>query len=249
MTDFREFFTRHAEGYSRSDSHASGDDLKMLLNLLSFRKYGKAADIATGTGFTAMGIASLCESVVAVDFTAAMLEEAKKNASASPESARISFLQATAEDTGLESAAFDLVTCRRAAHHFTDKKAFLEEVKRMLRKGGIFALVDMLSPDEDHGGLLDHLERLRDSSHIHASSESEWKELISGAGFEILESRVETEERSFGKWLYPVASDTEEGKSCIEFIRQNTDELSRAGVWNASEDLFIKKRGIIIAIS
>lgn len=247
MTGFRDFFTEHAKGYSRSASHASGNDLKALLEMLSGKSYSRALDIATGTGFTAIAIAPICNEVVALDATEAMLNEARKNAADSPEPKKISFAEGMAESTGLPGSSFDLITCRRAAHHFPDKPAFLGEVVRLLKHGGVFALVDMLSPEQDSGNLVDHLERLRDSSHVHAASKSEWMGLISNSGLEIIEAKTELEERPFDKWLYPVELNSKEGMSCREFVDKNREKLAAAGGWDLESDLFIKQRGIITA--
>ncbi len=38
--------------------------------------------------------------------------------------------------------AFDLVTCRVAAHHFSDVAAFVRETARVLKTGGWFLLID-----------------------------------------------------------------------------------------------------------
>jgi len=42
--------------------------------------------------------------------------------------------------------AFDLVTCRIAAHHFADIGRFLRESARALRPGGLLAVVDNVVP-------------------------------------------------------------------------------------------------------
>ncbi len=247
MTGFREFFTEHAEGYTKSESHARGSDLGKLLELLSGRKYRKALDIATGPGFTAMAIASVSEEVIALDPTPAMLQEARKNAESSPEFHKISFVEGLAEDTGFPDGTFDLVTCRRAAHHFPDKPAFLREVRRILRENGVFVLVDMLSPDEDSDNMVDYMERLRDHSHVHAASRKEWISLMEDAGFRIVEAITEIEKRPFEKWLFPVETDSLDGKKSRDFVEQNKEKLARAGGWDLESDLFVKQRGIIKA--
>ncbi len=247
MTDFRDFFTKHAESYSKSKSHAKGKDLAFLVELLSGMKFRKALDIATGTGFTAIAISEFCEEVVALDATPAMLEQAKKNASESASGDNISFVIGTAENTGFPDESFDLVTCRRAAHHFADKIAFLNEVKRVLKKDGILAIVDMVSPENDTGHYLDALETYRDPSHKHAASLNEWKSLIEGSGLKLEGEKTERDDRAFGEWLSPVSIDSENGLACVDYVKNNRDALISAGVWNPDGDLFIKYRSIIIA--
>ena len=54
---------------------------------------------------------------------------------------------ADAEALPFEDARFDLVTSRIAPHHFPDVPQFVREVRRVLKPGGTFALVDNISPD------------------------------------------------------------------------------------------------------
>lgn len=248
MADFKDFFTEYAKLYSRSESHAFGSDLKVLMDRISGRRYGRALDIATGTGFTAIAISTVCDEVIALDATAAMLEEAKKNASIAPEAHRISFAEGLAEKTGFPDSSFDLVTCRRAAHHFPDKPEFIREVRRILKDDGVFILVDMISADGDDGHMLDHLETLRDHSHIHAASLPEWKSYLENGGFEVVDSVVEVDKKPFEKWLYPVDPDSVDGKKSIEYVNMNRQKLAEFGGWDLASDLFIKQRGIIKAI-
>lgn len=247
MAEFKEFFTEHAAKYSESESHKKGNDLSVLIKLLSDRHYGKALDIATGPGFTAIAVASISNEVVALDPTPAMLVEARKNSMESEYGERISFVEGYADNTGLQTGTFDLVTCRRAAHHFPDKPAFLKEVKRLLKPEGIFAIVDMASPDNDTEGMLDHLETLRDHSHVHAASLKEWTEMIASAGFKIIRSHEELDERTFEDWLYPVDPQSEDGKKSKDFISKNRDALCNSGGWNRNTDRFVKHRIIITA--
>ncbi len=247
MSDFKEFFTKHAGGYSKSSSHASGSDLKSLVSMLSNRKYEKAVDIATGTGFTAIGISQLCDEVVGIDATPAMLDEAKKNVTARGDVGNITFMEGTAESTGLPAGSCDLVTCRRAAHHFEDKPAFLKEASRILKPGGILALVDFASPEQDTEGLMDTLEKIRDTSHIHAASESEWFRLFDQTGLKCTDSWKEIDKRPFLDWLYPVDRVSREGIDAFGFVNTNIDGLTKAGIWDPDEEKLIKERIILIA--
>ena len=247
MTGPNEYFSQHAKEYSNSKSHASGSDLKLLLRMLSGKEYPRALDIATGTGFTAIGIAEFCENVVGIDPTPEMLEEARKNSSKSSFSDRISFTDGTAESTGFPDSSFDLVTCRRAAHHFTDKAAFLKEAKRVLKDIGRIAIVDFVTPEDDQDMLLDELERIRDPTHVHAASESEWRRLVESAGLRVLELEKDRDERAFDDWLYPVAENSPEGVRCAAFVKTNVEKLSKTGTWNPSAKKVLKVKIVMIA--
>jgi SAM-dependent methyltransferase len=105
----------------------------------------------------------------------------------------MSFVDIRAEAPPFADATFDLVTCRIAPHHFEDVRTFVTESARVLRKGGLFGLVDNISPDPammegDAGALAaaveeyNALEKLRDPSHVRCLTLGEWRELVAQAG-------------------------------------------------------------------
>ena len=57
-----------------------------------------------------------------------------------------------AEALPFADASIDLVTCRIAPHHFDDVRKFVMESARVLRPGGLFGLVDNVSPDRSMMG-------------------------------------------------------------------------------------------------
>jgi len=69
-----------------------------------------------------------------------MLERVRENAAA--RGLHVTTKRHVAEQMPYDSAAFDLVTCRVAAHHFSDIPAFVREVARVLKAGGSFLLID-----------------------------------------------------------------------------------------------------------
>lgn len=44
---------------------------------------------------------------------------------------------------------FDTITCRIAAHHFTNPAQFIYEVNRTLEHNGLFILIDNVSPENN----------------------------------------------------------------------------------------------------
>lgn len=240
-----EFFDRNAEKYAKSTSHAKGRDLSILISRLRTGDTMKALDVATGTGFTAVELSGSVGEMFAVDRTTGMLERAR-NLSEERRAANMRFVMSDATALPFHDAAFDIVTCRRAAHHFRDKDAFLSEVHRCLNGGGQFALVDMAAP-EGFKDPYNAFERARDSSHEEAETFSHWRELIESHGFEVSSTCVEEEKVSFDKWLYPVEPDTEEGRRCRRFLERAGKEFLGAIDFNTESDTFVKRRVIIIS--
>ncbi|MDG6981615.1 MAG: methyltransferase domain-containing protein [Nitrososphaerota archaeon] len=198
------FFGAHAEGYAKSPSHAHGEDLAVLIDALGPRPTDLALDVATGTGFTAMALAPRVRRVIGIDVTDEMLTEARKLALAQGQS-NIVFEMGDALGTKFADASFDIVTTRRAAHHFKDVPGFLREAHRLLRTGGRLGVVDM-SPPEGAEEFTNQIERIRDSSHVEAFTPRAWKSMLSDAGFQTRSSQILGEHITFERWLYPVKS-------------------------------------------
>ena len=84
-----------------------------------------------------------------------------------------------AEKFPYSDGSFDLVTCRVAAHHFSDRDAFVREVARVLKSGGHFLLIDGSVPDgePDAEEWIHEVEKLRDPSHGRFLSPGAWTAL------------------------------------------------------------------------
>ncbi len=207
----KRFFSEHAEDYSKSHSHASGSDLVALLGALRLDGTEVALDVATGTGFTAVSLAKRVKYVTGIDLTDEMLSQARRLAE-NEGVTNVGFALGDAMKMEYADAAFDIVTTRRATHHFEDVPRFLSEANRVLKPGGRLGVVDM-SPPEGAESFMNRIEKLRDDSHVEAFAVGAWKSMVSRAGFRILSSEVFGERVTFEKWFYPVRPGGEEEKS------------------------------------
>ena len=198
----KRFFGEHAQDYSRSRSHAQGADLDALIRALKPKKSEVALDVATGTGFTAVALAGVVGHVTGIDVTDEMLAQAGRLARERGRT-NIRLELGDALEIGYPNSSFDIVTTRRATHHFDDVPKFLREARRVLRSGGRLGIVDM-SPPEGAEAFSNRIEKLRDRSHVKAFAQSAWESMVSKAGLRILSSEILGESVTFRRWLYPV---------------------------------------------
>ena len=208
MTDtyskVRAQFGKSAEGYVHSEGHAKGAELALMVELAGDVSGARVLDIATGGGHTALAFARAGADVVATDLTPEMLRaaEASSEEEAAEVRASVTFAPAAAEDLPFGSASFDVVTCRIAAHHFADPVAFLKESARVLKPSGRFLLVDNVAPTPSElARVMNHIERVRDPSHVEAYSVATWLNWFAETRLELLHfSRWETR-KDFKEWL------------------------------------------------
>jgi arsenite methyltransferase len=98
------------------------------------------ADMGTGTGFMAAGLAPLVQGVYAVDGSAAMLEKAKENLK---ESSNIVFQEADGSSIPLPEDSLDVVFANMYLHHCADPMAAINEMVRVIRPGGRLVITDL----------------------------------------------------------------------------------------------------------
>jgi ubiquinone/menaquinone biosynthesis C-methylase UbiE len=204
-------FGAHAAAYATSVVHAKGASLGRLVELVRPQRDWQALDIATGAGHTAAAFAPHVARVIASDVTDEMLEETRKLAAAKG-LGNMETAVADAEALPFEDARFELVTCRIAAHHFPDVPRFVAEVRRVLKPGGTFALVDNISPDalstpgfsesdlSDAAATYNAFEKLRDPSHGRCLGLAEWCDIISAAGLDVLHQELLPKDMEFAPW-------------------------------------------------
>ena len=139
-------FSRQAEAYAASPSHARGADLDIVAEFAAPGPDDICLDIACGPGHTALRMAERARRVIAVDLAPGMIETARRMA-AERKLANVLVQFADAGALPFAARSFDLVTCRIAPHHFTDVPGFLAEAARVLKARGRFVLEDSLAPD------------------------------------------------------------------------------------------------------
>ncbi len=245
----REFFSIHAEDYAKSHSHAHGSDLAELVELLDPKPSEVALDVGAGTGFTTVEIARRVKRVIALDITEEMLAQARKLAAEKGVS-NIMFKVGEAEKLPFPDSSFDVVTTRRAAHHFSSVNDFLKETQRVLVKGGRVGIVDM-SPPEGTQDFFNELERLRDSTHISALTPSEWQDKVNRAGLEVAACKVLSESRTIEQWLYPVKMGGREESRIREKLSKAPTPIASSLRFTYSEGEitgFTKDRILLIAM-
>jgi len=189
-----------AAAYVASPGHAGGDDLEQLAAWGRALSPARVLDMATGGGHTALAFAPIARRVIAYDVTEPMLRAAR-GLLRERGAASATFVAGDVEALPFGDGAFDLVTCRIAAHHFADVAAAVREVCRVLRPGGSFLLQDILGHDDgEAAAFITEVERRRDPSHVRAYRAVEWKAFLRAAGLTMMDSTVVAKGRPWDEW-------------------------------------------------
>lgn len=103
----------------------------------------RVADLGCGVGMVTGLIAELvgpAGQVVGVDFSGAQIAQAREMLPAGV--TNVSFIEASATDTGLPHGSFDMVYCRFLLIHLTDPEKALREMHNLLKPGGVLVCED-----------------------------------------------------------------------------------------------------------
>jgi ubiquinone/menaquinone biosynthesis C-methylase UbiE len=186
----KRIFAERAAFYTTSRVHADPSVLARVVELAAPQPQWAALDIATGTGHTALALAPYVTSVVGIDLTPEMLAEAER-LRADHGAGNVIFRQGDVHHLPFGDASFDLATCRRAAHHFSDIAVALQEIKRVLRPGGRVVIDDRSVAEDDFvDRCMNQLDWYHDESHVREYRPSEWLRMLAACGL-VVES-VET---------------------------------------------------------
>jgi ubiquinone/menaquinone biosynthesis C-methylase UbiE len=180
----KEQFDRQADHYNALWNAWSEESLAWLRDHADAKPEEVVLDVATGTGFTALAFAPRVRSVVGLDVSPGMLAKARQQAQEAG-IRNVTFQEGSAERLSFPDAAFDIVTCRIAAHHFLSVPQFLREAARVLKPGGRFLLADTTVPDDDPeaDAWQNDVEARRDPSHVRCYTPREWRRFVEAAGF------------------------------------------------------------------
>lgn len=115
-------------------------------------KYGATVlDLCCGTGDWSLGLAQAVGAsghVYALDFSADMLEIAKKKVAAAGMAERVTLIQGDAMNLPFDDQMFDRVTIGFGLRNVPDAKQVLQEMQRVTRLEGVVACLETSQPED-----------------------------------------------------------------------------------------------------
>lgn len=198
-------FGRRASAYVTSRSHSDQSLLSKLVALARPNQRDRVLDVATGTGHTAFAFAPYVSEVIGVDITAEMIVEAKRLRTRHGLE-NVSLALAAAAQLPFNDGTFQIVTCRRSAHHFSNVMASLSEINRVLQAGGRLIVDDRSVPEDDFVDVtMNRLDELHDESHVREYRLSEWTNMLTKTSFRPEAASMYSEHRPLSSLTAQVA--------------------------------------------
>lgn len=180
--------TRQAKGYAELTSRMAEGRRASRAEKLRAKPDDEILDVACGPGALTLELAAHVARATGLDLTPAMLEQARQ-AQAKSGLTNVDWVEGNAARLPFADACFSLVTCSAAFHHFDNPRGVLAEMIRVCRPGGRVAIMDV-TPDSSKAEAYDRMEKMRDPSHSHAHSLSEFRRM--GADLGLTDPEVTT---------------------------------------------------------
>lgn len=231
-------FSGQAAAYLQSNVHAQGADLQRLGEWLDDDKQANLLDIGCGAGHASFTAAPRVAKVTAYDLSEGMLavvaQEAEKRGLSN-----ITCTQGPAEVLPFTDNSFDIVISRYSAHHWHDIQAALMEIRRVLKPGGRFIMMDIATPGK---AILDvwlqTIEMLRDPSHIHNYSQGQWLTMVNNRGMVIEKLVGDKLHLEFSSWVARMKT-PENIVEAIRYLQSKVSDEVRAHFAIAEDGSFV----------
>lgn len=160
-----------------------------LLSLLDIKGNINFLDVGCGTGWAVGEAAKLVDNkgqFYGIDLSTKMIEKAKSNFIGKD---NFHFVQANAESIPLNDDFFDIIICTNSFHHYLHPDKALNEMYRVVKKGGEVYIVD-LAADNWIAKIAGKIIKLVQPEHVKLYSAKEFQQLFENAGLKYVNLRT-----------------------------------------------------------
>ena len=167
-----------------------------------------------GMGCGLLGQHAKVKSITGIDLNEQQIERARRINQRLIQSNpnKMSFQQAPADNTGLQSNSFDVIYSVEASQHFPSFTDFAREVDRLLKPGGRFVQTTFFATDEGFDEILEKRFTTMESGVDHFRPLEDVKAMCDAIGFELTHESSIGEEVYYGfdKWMSQLDEEEQE---------------------------------------
>ena len=154
------FFTSLHRAFKTNNGELQDKIRNIVLDKLQWGGEGKALDIGTGSGYLAIKLAqsNLKTEAIGIDYWGHMWgnsqEVCEQNAKSENVKERTKFQKANASNLPFENEYFDAIVSNLVFHNIIkvrDKSELFKEALRVLKKGGVFSIQDIVKNKRSYG--------------------------------------------------------------------------------------------------
>lgn len=163
---------------------ADENHLDLLLGLIAPQEREVIVDLGTGAGYIAFPLAEKnpeCQ-IIGLDILIDTLVD-NDNKAKEKSIHNLKFLTYDGKSLPFEDSTVDTIVTRYALHHFTDLQSSLQEMHRVLKKGGKLVISDPTPNCYDDIGFVDEFMKVRPDGHVKFYTFSEFDKMLIKAGF------------------------------------------------------------------
>jgi len=204
-------FTRQAVSFSTAPGIKDEAALRLVVEFTGAGPGDRVLDVACGPGLLVCAFARVVRHATGIDLTPAMLDRARA-LQQEQQLANVAWHLGDALPLPHPTHSFSIVTARFAFHHFLDPLAVLAEMRRVCEPAGKVGVVDS-APDPRNAAAFNHMEKLRDPSHVRAMPPAELRDLFRRAGLpepRMTAYRLEGELEALLRRSFPAPGDAAE---------------------------------------
>lgn len=137
-------------GVLESEDRKIWQNPNVILNAVEIKPDFTVADLGCGSGYFIVPLAAKAEKVFGIDVQKEMIDYLREKIR-KLKIKNVTLLASKPSEIPLENESIDVLLSVNTLHEFDDKERMIEEIKRVVKKGGRLLIVDFMKKDTGFG--------------------------------------------------------------------------------------------------